>query len=216
MPYFKNDNINTLFIHIPKTGGSSLECYFSSKFNIKLNNISLYLFMDNETKIKNNIIINTSLQHLTYKQIIEYKTVFNINFDNIKIITIVRNPYERIISDLFWLKKINVNSTKEEVFNIIQPYLLSNDYDNHNIPQYVFITDDNKELISDINILHTETLTDDMIRLGYKDFNLYINVNENKKVDYYNYLNNESIKIINDFYHYDFILFDYDQLTNII
>ena len=62
MPYFKNDNINTLFIHIPKTGGSSLECYFSSKFNIKLNNISLYLFMDNETKIKNNIIINTSLQ----------------------------------------------------------------------------------------------------------------------------------------------------------
>lgn len=41
MPYFKNDTINILFIHIPKTGGTSLEEYFSSKFNIKLNKYSL-------------------------------------------------------------------------------------------------------------------------------------------------------------------------------
>lgn len=43
MPYFKNNNVNILFIHIPKTGGSSVENYFSSKFNIPLNNTSLYL-----------------------------------------------------------------------------------------------------------------------------------------------------------------------------
>lgn len=42
MPYFKNDNVNVLFIHIPKTGGTSIENYFSSKFNIKLDK-SLYL-----------------------------------------------------------------------------------------------------------------------------------------------------------------------------
>ena len=35
MPYFLNENINLLFIHIPKTGGSSLERYFSEHFNIK-------------------------------------------------------------------------------------------------------------------------------------------------------------------------------------
>lgn len=38
MPYFNNNDINILFIHIPKTGGTSLENYFSSKFNIPLNN----------------------------------------------------------------------------------------------------------------------------------------------------------------------------------
>jgi len=29
MPYFKNNDINLLYIHIPKTGGTSIEHYFS-------------------------------------------------------------------------------------------------------------------------------------------------------------------------------------------
>ena len=37
MPYFHNKDVNLLFIHIPKTGGSSLETYFSKKFNMHLN-----------------------------------------------------------------------------------------------------------------------------------------------------------------------------------
>ena len=45
MPYFKNDNVNILFIHIPKTGGTSLDNYFSKKYNIDLNDKSLYIFM---------------------------------------------------------------------------------------------------------------------------------------------------------------------------
>lgn len=45
MPYFENENINVLFIHIPKTGGTSLEHYFSSKFKIPLNNKSLYCYI---------------------------------------------------------------------------------------------------------------------------------------------------------------------------
>ena len=211
MPYFKNNNENILFIHIPKTGGSSLELYFKSKFQIPLDNKSLYLFLEENNK--NNIEINSSLQHLTYKTILKYEKEFNIDFNNIKIITIVRNPYERIISDFFFLHKININTSKEEVFDIIKTYLLSDNLDNHNLPQYVFITNDNKELIADLHILHTETLTTDMHNLGYEDFNTYTNVNVNKeKVDYYNYLNNDSINLINDFYDYDFKLFNYTKI----
>ena len=36
MPYFTKNNTNILFIHIPKTGGSSLEKYFSNKYDIPL------------------------------------------------------------------------------------------------------------------------------------------------------------------------------------
>lgn len=51
-----------------------------------------------------------------------------------------------------------------------------------------------------------------MKKIGYIDFDIYANVNSNK-VNYYNYLNNESIEIINKFYHLDFILFNYDEIS---
>jgi hypothetical protein len=212
MPYFKNNDINVLFIHIPKTGGTSVEKYFSSKFNIELNNNSLYLFITNKDLLNKNMKIGSSLQHITYNQIVEYSDIFKIDFNNIKIITIVRNPYERIISDLFFFKLIKIETTKEEVFDIINKYLVSH-HDNHNIPQYNFITNDKKEIIQNIHILKTESLKNDMNNLGYTDFNNFELVNINK-VNYYDYLNNQSIELINNFYNLDFILFNYNKISN--
>ena len=211
MPYFKNENVNILFIHIPKTGGTSVVSYFSSKFNIPLNNTSLYAYMDDQQKLNENICIHSSLQHVTYNQILTYNNFFNIDFKNITIFTIVRNPNERIISDLFWYKKIKVDTTTDEVLNIIHEYLLSESYDNHNLPQHIFITNANKELIENIHVLKTENLIKDMHDLGYTDFNIIENYNPNK-INCYDYLNNESIRIINDFYHFDFMLFNYSKI----
>jgi hypothetical protein len=208
MPYFKNDNVNILFIHIPKTGGSSLELYFCNKFNIPLNDKSLYMLLDEKNK-NNTIEIDTSLQHMTYNTIMKNKEYFNIKFEDLKIITIVRNPYERIISDLFYYFKIYINTTPAEVFIIMKKYLYEK-LDNHTIPQYFFITQ-NKKLIPNISILHTETLKSDMIKLGYTDFDMHDNCNK-VKVNYYNYLNSDSIKLINKLYHYDFLLFNYTQI----
>jgi hypothetical protein len=127
------------------------------------------------------------------------------------IITIVRNPYERIISDLFFLKLITMDTTPDMVLTIINDYVDSDNYDNHNLPQYTFITNDREEIIENIHILKTEHLTEDMVRLGFSDFNIYRNVND-KKVDYYQYLNKDSIEKINHFYNLDFKLFHYDML----
>lgn len=211
MPYFKNNDVNIIFIHIPKTGGTSIEEYFSARFNIPFNNKSLFGFIDNETKSRENMIINSTLQHITYKQMIKYNKVFNIDFHNSKIITVVRNPYERIISDFFFHSLINVNTTKKEVFNLMQKYLVSNNYDNHNLPQYSFIIDYTGKIRSNIHVLHTETLTNDMKKLGYTDFDGVIYKNKSN-VNYYDYLNKKSIQIINRFYHFDFILFNYNKL----
>lgn len=206
MPYFCNDEINLLFVHIPKTGGSSLELYFSSKYNISLGNDSLYGFLGNDSEVK----VNSSLQHITYQTIIKYNDFFKVKLDNLEIISIVRNPYERLVSDLFWYSKINIDTPKEEVCDIIKTYLTEN-LDNHNLPQYTYITDDNKQLLPGIKLLHTETLNQDMVNAGYTDFNIKVNHNKNSNINYYDYLDNNSIKIINEYYDLDFELFGYEK-----
>ena len=222
MPYFNNHEINLLFIHIPKTGGTSLEFYFSSKYNIELSNNSCYDHFINYNNIDwskynfNKIFLfrNIPLQHFTYKNIINNKHILNINFDdnNLKIITVVRNPYYRIISDLFWLQFIDLNTKSEEVFIKIKEYLYSNYLDNHNIPQYLFLIDHNEKLIDSIQILKTETLNEDMKKIGYSDFDLFVNDNQNKNIDYLTYLNKDSIELINNYYDKDFTYFNYEKI----
>jgi hypothetical protein len=209
MPYFKNDKINLLFIHIPKTGGESVEYYFRDLYNIPLNNKALWGFVPEDIQIDNNIDIKSSLQHLTYQSILKYQTFLNIDAQNLKLLTIVRNPYNRIVSDLFWFKLIVITNTKDEVFSVIQKYLSSREFDNHNMPQHLFLTDTNNKLIKNVTIMRTETLNDYMIKFGYTDFNIKTNCNPHT-ISCWDYLNNQSIQLINSFYKKDFKMFNYD------
>ena len=218
MPYFKKDDINNLLIHIPKTGGTSLEKYLSKKYSIPLNTTSLYgkfasrgnrdRRMNNEDVPK----IKSTLQHITYQTISEYKNILNVDFENnLKIISVVRNPYHRVISDLFWLRLIQPNTSKEAVFNTLKSYTArKGGYDNHVTPQHLFLINNDNEIIKDAIIFKTETLTDDMKKYGYTDFNLHEYKNRHK-VNYDNYLNDNSIKLINTFYEKDFSFFGYEM-----
>jgi hypothetical protein len=150
---------------------------------------------------------------MTYSTIVKYNNYFNINFNNITIITIVRNPYNRIMSDLFYLKRINKNSTKERVYSEIKKFIEepATKKDNHNLPQYLYVTDENKNLINNLKILRTETLMVDMKKLGFTDFNIITNKNP-EKINYEDYLNDMSIDLINKYYEYDFIKFNYKMI----
>jgi len=213
MPYYNNDNINLLFIHIPKTGGTSVEKYLSSKYNIELNNYSLY----NDNTTFNNVKIFAPLTHILYKTIIKYKDEFHINIDNLEIITIVRNPYNRIISGLFYWGIINDKSSKNFVYENIKKYINSPNikFDNHNLPQYLFLENEDGIIPDNIKILRTETLNADMKKNGYTDFTIKDNVNKYNMsfADYYKYLNEKSIKLINHYYRKDFEYFNYDKIN---
>ena len=202
MPYYKEKNI--LFIHIPKTGGTVIER------RLKKTNKET-LFSGSTNKLLDYPYNKISLQHQFYSTISKFRNKLNVNFDNIKIFTVVRNPYDRIISDLFWYKLIKKNFSAEEVYNIIKnKYLYNNNLDNHNVPQYKFITDDNANLIQNIKIFNSETLNEDNDELN-NFLGLNINIKrENINKNYDRYLNKNSISLINDFYKKDFELLNYN------
>ena len=208
MPYFHNNQINLLFIHIPKTGGSSLEMYFSKKFKIPLNDASFF----GTIKKFNNV----SFQHQTYLSLINNPHKFNIDHQNkLKILTVVRCPYTRIISDLFHFKYITKNSSPIDVFKVIA-FKYLNSYganDNHKKPQYLFLLDKERKLLDNIIILKMETLNKDMAKLGFTDFNEVANSSKVKR-DYMSYLTSESIKLINTVYKEDFWHFGYPMVEN--
>jgi len=215
MPYFHNDKINLLFIDIPGCGDYNIEFYFSNKYDISLNSDALYNERDASNNLniidrisRNTKNINVSLEHMSFKTILMNQHFFKIDFNNIQIITIVENPYQRLIGDLIYFNLIDINSSKQDIFNIINNYIASANYYDHNICQYKFVTDNFKRLIYNLKVLHTETLVEDMIKLGYNDF-----IPEGYQVfDLNNYLNNDSINLINNFYNDDFIIFNYEKI----
>ena len=209
---FKSCNLllpkHILFIHIPKTGGSSFENYLNTKYKQSLFGSQIYnIYIINEYR-------DITLQHQFYNTIYRYKDILNVNFDNeLKIITIVRNPYNRLVSDLFYNNLINKYTNVLKVYCILRDYIYSNNYDNHNVPQYKFITNEHNELINNIILFRTETLTNDIINYGFTDYNNRIDnkgIEDNK--NYLNYLNSDSINLINQFYKKDFELFNYSMI----
>lgn len=204
MPYFKNENI--LFIHIPKTGGTSIDSYFLNKYNEE---VGVDKLIHPFIKYK-----NVAYQHLQLQVIYNQRNEFNIDFDNIQIITIVRNPYHRIMSELAFLHLVKDDTSPEITYEHIQNLIIQHNYgilrDNHIRSQYDMLTLNGK-IPDNIKILRTENLNQMMHDMGYIDFNLYEHTTSLTK-PYMSYLNKESIELINKFYEKDFEYFSYEMI----
>ena len=105
---------------------------------------------------------------------------------------------------------------RDQVENVIKNYLYNDSetydrYDNHRIPQYLYVVDENDNICTNIICIKINDINQKMYELGYKDFNSYDNVNTNK-INYFTLLNDNSIKIINDYYIKDFELFNFNMI----
>ena len=285
-PMYNNNiiekNFNLSFIHIPKTGGSMVENLLYQQFNISVGNKVFHNLFENNTyghdyinlykcgkkavhhvplhKIKSFMYNNTNISRVN---ISKYYFMKNKN-----LFTIVRNPYNRFLSEYKYClaaqwcfgkmarlitKENNITifdnerskNCNKNVLNkwtsFILNYLLDNYPNNlhlvsfescHYIPQFDYIYDEyGMEIFNDdnntISILKTETLSTDLYKLLKLYDNTKYGINSDLIDKYHNNsqpsickelavtdLNSTNIRMLQMFYHKDFITFNYSLHTD--
>ena len=136
MVWFINSaNVMHIFIHIPKTGGSSIE-------------LALGLM---KTTNGFGIHKNKAQQHFTWA---DYKKKFNRVFDISFKFSVCRNPYDRLISDYYWLpvNAFTNGKTIDEFIDYCESIVKKGKYNDgiyadHSMPQYKYIFNENNKLM---------------------------------------------------------------------
>lgn len=196
MPIFNNEaGRKLLFIHIPKTGGTSIESWLSSQLEIGFYSTIIPSFM------------KCSPQHL---MVDDYEYFFNEPFSDI--FSIVRDPYDRLESEYFF----KTRSLQKELKPKFNPWLrlhlkktIANPYhfDNHFRPQTEFLNEEMK-------IFKYEDGFEKIIKYLTDYFELKGDLefpNSNKSDRYKLHWSARSIQLVNDIYTNDFELLGYKK-----
>ncbi len=148
-----------IFIHIPKTGGTSIEKMFWP-----------YSFQNNEKNLRRGFINKYhnqyqtgGLQHLTASNI--KKAVGQDVFNEFSKFSVIRNPYDKIISQFSYMKKrkdlrdfieMDINTPFKEYLALI-----TKTEHVQWMPQYKFLFDENDQAQCD-NIIHFENMNEEL------------------------------------------------------
>jgi hypothetical protein len=222
---YDNDIINNYkFLHITKTGGTSIE-EFGIKLGLKWGKYDKNFYV----KYKNYGFWHVPLNYLE-------SDIFN----KYNWFTIVRNPYDRIISEINFLiksehlkfNKVDMNVYLHNILsniitnetNLNKEFIEKNDvmYAFHFIPMYFYTCYSNgsnysDEISNNIRILKFENLNEEMNgflkELNIKEtFDVHENKN-NKKIFEFEDLSIKNVKLINKVYKKDFKLFNYNIIN---
>ena len=205
MPIFTKDSRKILFVHIPKTGGTSVESHFTK------NGWKMDLWSSTRNGGK-----SPSDQHLLYEDLKARIT----DVDDIYSFTVVRNPVRRLISEWRW-QRWQLKNVKDSLAEFIQRVAdsLTNDkiyWDNHWRPQIDFID-------PAINrICKLETLKDEYPIVisesgaGFDSALPHVNASKTLFEKYVRWrfkdtLTEENLRVIKDIYATDFENFGYDD-----
>ena len=219
-----NPELRICFIHIPKTGGTTIEHLIP---NIHPNNcIGIKPYDNQECDYK--YLFGNNLQHLTFNEIIKLKP--EILKDNYFIFTLVRNPYSRVVSMAAWFNKRWIKNepiSKTEFNKYIDGLEMrwkKNNLFRHEIPQNQYLDD---ELLFVDNIIKLEELSGNKIlemekMMCFKNIDFKFNFNPNlilMKSHHFSYLdyfknNKKAIKLINLIYDLDFQKFNYTRFND--
>jgi len=220
MPFEKKDKI--LFVHIPKTGGTSIEHFFNlchpEKFwfghwdRDQLEFLAKYEHLTSSKKIL------YEPQHYTLeilkKLMDDYEEYFKFTF--------VRNPYTKLLSEYFWTKNIVLNCPSEfdpQDFHQWCELFLSELNSSHKEPQVNYI-DETIDFIGWFE--HLQRDFEDLIEIlasrfnnRFKNYNLMLPVQNSTSLEKYQLIHlllRETKELIVSTYEEDFFVLNYDRM----
>ena len=175
------DEHKVIFIHIPKSAGTSIETYFNnSSFRIQPNK---------------------------HDNIYQIKKRFINSYNNCRKFAIIRNPYDKMVSWYFYLKK------KLGDYNVIEFNEWIKDPTKFwHIDDPISFLDSQCSWIDDtVEVIKFENLNEELNKFfGFKiDLPVTNKSNHNHYLDYYN---KESLSIVYKKYKEDFEKFNYKKL----
>ena len=176
------DDHKTIFIHIPKSAGTSIEEYFGNK--------------------------SVRIQPNKHADIYEVKWKFRNSYNNYRKFAIIRNPYDKMVSWYFYLRGIlgehhEVLEFNEWVKNPLK-FWHADDPASYLKPQHEWIDDT-------VEIIKFENLNKELNNFFDKKIKLPI-INKSKHNHYSKYYNRTSLDIIYDRYEKDFKKYNYKRL----
>ena len=196
---------NCIFIHIPKTAGTSIEASLGMHGDLNFVGYKPYV---RQTKNKN-CLFGKGLQHLTALQI--KKRIKN--YDDYFKFTFVRNPWDRVVSAVFWRAnglgsaKLDADTSKASFKKELQSVDMTSA---HFKPQLSYIRHRGNLLVDFIG--RFENLTEDADRIGKKvffDFPLEHRMKSCRK-HYTEYYDDETRELVSNYYAKDIEYFGYE------
>ena len=100
------------YLHIPKTGGSFFNKFLSSNFNNFLDHIESNININDPSEIEKLKELQSFSGHIIYPF---FKNKIQKIMGEIKVITILRNPMEQLISHITYVRTLGEDSEKERL-----------------------------------------------------------------------------------------------------
>ena len=203
--------LKTIFIHIPKNAGESIEMTLGMLGNNDEGLIDkLYGIIDNRIV----------LQHLTAEEL-KNQYIPDSIWESYFKFAVIRNPWSKAVSEYNWFLRWGSNITFKEWVSSLSYRLQINTkisiYEiGHNIPQYKFITDSEGNIQVD-KILKFENISNEFTNLKNSkswevDFLHYSESTRSKyKKDWRLYYCEETRNIISEIYQKDIEIFGYNE-----
>ncbi|MDO6760238.1 sulfotransferase family 2 domain-containing protein [Tamlana sp. 2_MG-2023] len=205
-----------IFIHIPKTAGSSINKYLTEgkSFDWRIPNYEYLYGWCPERQIH--------MQHATAKQMLELELVTQQQWDEYYKFTFVRNPWDRAYSDYLWVMKDTGTKgsfedflLKKGGFSVVLSDKTKKEFRGDHLLKQTEFFDTNKNQQFSVNkVGRFENLKEDLSEikeiLGIKNDKKYFEKKNSNKMAFYDFYQINQINLVKRQYQKDIDLLEYN------